>query len=52
MKLKLSFKEKFVLIVQASTKKEALLLAGNNQKLREIINYLEREYHFYKKNTN
>ena len=41
--------EKFVLIVQASTKKEALQLAGVNYKLKRIIEYLECDYHFYQK---
>lgn len=45
----LTIYEKFVLIVQAATKKEALQLAGTNLKLQKIIEYLEYEYHFYQK---
>lgn len=46
---KLTLYEKFVLIVRASTKKEALKVAGDNFKLQKIIEYLEREYQFYQK---
>lgn len=44
--------EKFILIVQAPTMVDALLIAGTNRLLQKIVFYLEKEYQLYEKNTN
>ena len=46
---KLTVYEKFVLIVQATSKIEALSVADNNILLIKIIDYLDYEYHLYDK---
>lgn len=43
---------KFILIVQAKTMVDALLIAGANRLLQKIVFYLEQEYQLYEKNTN
>lgn len=45
----LTLYERFVLIVQSKSLKEAKALAGDNILLQQAIDYLVNSYHLYKK---